>query len=101
MSCPKKKIKIPACTSLPRKLFLFSNKAVKDERDKYFPLREKPVKEGMERFHTQEVWQGRGANPHLPQNSHGQTELVLIPLTVQPFLGMYPANASQSQRKQS
>lgn len=41
-SCPKK-IKIPACTSLPRKLFLFSNKVVKDERDKYFPTGEKLV----------------------------------------------------------
>lgn len=76
-----KKIKIPACTSLPRKLFLFSNKAMKDERDKPFPIWEKPVQEGTERFHTQEVWRGRGAKPHLPQNSHSQTELLLMPLT--------------------
>lgn len=65
----QKKIKIPGCTSLPRKPFLFSNKAMKDERDKYFPIGEKLVEEGAVRFHTQEVWRGRGANPHLPQNS--------------------------------
>lgn len=91
-SCPKKKIKIPGCTSLPRKLFLFSNKAMKDERDKYFPIGEKLIEEGTERFHTQEVWWGRGENPHLPQNSHGLAELLLMPLTAWPFLGMYPAN---------
>lgn len=38
-----RKIKTPACTSLPRKLFLFSNKAVKDEGDQPFPVREKLI----------------------------------------------------------
>jgi len=39
-SCSKK-LKIPARTSLPRKLFLFSNKAMKDEGDQNFPTQKK------------------------------------------------------------
>lgn len=38
----QKKLKIPARTSLPRKLFLFSNKAMKDEGGQHFPRRERP-----------------------------------------------------------